>query len=997
MTKAKVCALVVGLLLTWPRLAQTQGMVDMPVVVEPTQIRIGSETVPRFLDLPNKLIVPSGVVADLPTNQVFDYIEVAGTLRASRTQDTHLSFTHLFILPGGYLDVGTQADPIPCGRTVDLSVRDIPIDTTRDKFQWGNGLLNFGKQTRVGCKKTDFVEATGTLLAGSSSFTLASPLVGAQVGDELLIPDTGAPDPHAYTVKRETALFITAINGNAITVSHPLEFTHANLVDPNGVIRLHPIVANLTRNIIIRSENPNGTPGHTADLSNGATWDIRNNVFIGLGRTKALTLNDFNASTGLAGTNQRGRYAEHHHHVQSCPTCADVGNVYRGNSVTASVKWGLALHDTSDMLVQDSIAIDFAGAGFVTEDGYEVRNTFRHLLAAYTLGDNTGARGGDIAEVNVLRNNNPGGEGTGFWFRGVMNTFDQLYALNNFTSGVNFFNQAQPAGSYPSVPGGMPDTILKHAVDRPLSVTNLVLASNIVQGLEIWALPRTPLVNLVVVNNGYVQIDAFNSDRIDVSLVNPTVVCAPGIGGHGIKSSMGYVGTYDQTDGYVGGCPTGVEGGGGSAGMTIKNATFQNEINFDMLTRSTTLDNVHFLPLGTAKHQYVIGTTETPWPGPPAPLPDAGLSVNIPARGSTWFLKNYSATPGAPPKDYTLFRPESLGSNPSRYSGGNVDIFNCPVVGLTNQQCWDTYGISFGGDVLDPSQAVSLDGFVGILAREGLTPTPLGPPRAVCPFPNLRRPVQLENGTNARISCMLTGDYNAASDVMMFSIDGGDYVAIGPKDLLDNRETTTEHIAPGIHTVRVGRTPKASPNDPSTILAGSTTTQQFCVTGCPPETRVIVPRVLGRVEAEAKAVLVSVGLKAGLVGFGNSSNVPAGQVMAEDPGPLTEVPPDTAINLTISQGGGGPTTCIAPQVLVNGVCKDLPPPSCVPPKILLNGVCVDPPPVDVCPNLPGVQATVPAGFTLVNGQCVATPPPPVNTIYTFTCKPDGTCTLIKQP
>jgi uncharacterized repeat protein (TIGR01451 family) len=40
-----------------------------------------------------------------------------------------------------------------------------------------------------------------------------------------------------------------------------------------------------------------------------------------------------------------------------------------------------------------------------------------------------------------------------------------------------------------------------------------------------------------------------------------------------------------------------------------------------------------------------------------------------------------------------------------------------------------------------------------------------------------------------------------------------------------------------------------------------------------------------------------------------------------------------------------------------------------------QGNCVPPPPVDVCPNIHGDQATVPEGYTLVHGECVIVPPP----------------------
>lgn len=57
--------------------------------------------------------------------------------------------------------------------------------------------------------------------------------------------------------------------------------------------------------------------------------------------------------------------------------------------------------------------------------------------------------------------------------------------------------------------------------------------------------------------------------------------------------------------------------------------------------------------------------------------------------------------------------------------------------------------------------------------------------------------------------------------------------------------------------------------------------------------------------------------------------------------------------------------------------------------------CVFPtPPVDVCPNLQGVQTTVPVGLILVDGQCVIPPVVPVSTVYTFTCDLAGKCTVV---
>lgn len=125
---------------------------------------------------------------------------------------------------------------------------------------------------------------------------------------------------------------------------------------------------------MIHSENVEGTRGHTADIGRKASWDIRYNQLVGLGRTQRVKLDDTVLGQHI-GTNQRGKYAEHKHHVQSAPGSADVGNVYIG---PPAGKWGLVIHQTSDTLVERNVAVDFPGAGFITEDGYEVRNTFRN-------------------------------------------------------------------------------------------------------------------------------------------------------------------------------------------------------------------------------------------------------------------------------------------------------------------------------------------------------------------------------------------------------------------------------------------------------------------------------------------------------------------------------------------------------------------------------------------------------------------------------------------
>jgi hypothetical protein len=796
--------------------------------VQADRVLIGPEYVPRRTDLPTTLIVAAGQTVELPDEATYDYIEVAGTLRVSRTRDTWVKFTHLINLPGGTIDVGTQADPIPCERRVEFVIRNVPIDTAKDPFQWGNGFINFGRQTRVGCRKTAFLEATDSLLAGTTRITLASVPENWQVGDELLLPDTAQPAP---TPRREAPITITAINGADVTLSKGLDFAHPTITDPNGVVVLRPRVVNLTRNIVVRSEEPlrpESTRGHTVDIGRTAKWDIRYNQFVGLGRTLNVPLDDTVLGTHI-GTNQRGKYVEHHHHAASSVGSADVGNTYLGDRTTP--KWGLVVHGTSDTLVEENVAVDFPGAGFVTEDGYEVRNAFRRNLAAYSGGDPKTARG--FNGQNDVKANCPGCDGSGFWFRGVKNTFERNEAWNSIR-GINLFNQQQVAGLYPSAPGAMPDTANNNRLMQPIAMTGNIVAANVLVGYEYWAVRRFPNDNLLSAYNQRFQVMGVQSAGIDHWYRNPRLICQVGSRGSvGVHSSSAYTGSFDiDGGGQIAGCGIGISAGGGRHGLNLTGTVLQNVINIEMLPQSARFENVQHVPLSNYPPQYILFNRGSHaghrvWNGTD-PLPKVGSSTWVPTRGSRWVVKNWQGTG----QDYLLFYRQQLGSSPAWYAAKNQHQFNTPVKGLTMLQSWEQFGLSFGGDVLKESEAIQLDGVIDGYARAGLG-VALGPPRAIVTFPTMREPALGPDGRHpsitgfVRISAVLTGDPDAASDIMMVSVD-----AEPPRKFpgngavyLDDRMFNTRHITPGVHTVKVWRTGK----DGVTLLPGSEYTAQYFV------------------------------------------------------------------------------------------------------------------------------------------------------------------------
>jgi len=770
----------------------------MSVVVRAERILIANEFVPRYLDLPKVLVVRAGETFTPPTDSTWDYIEVAGTLRIDRTRDTVLRFTHLFVLPGGVLDVGTTTDPIPANRHVELIVRDVPINIARDPFQWGNGLLNFNRQTRVGAAKTAWTTLTGDVAAGARELTLASDPQGWRVGDELLLPDTRQTAFPALP-RREPSVTIVAIDGRTITLSKPLDFEHLALRDPDNRVVLLPRVANLTRNIVVRSEAlgpETGTPGHTANVGEHATWDVRYNTLVGLGRTRAVPLDNTVLATGHIGTNQQGRYSDHQHHAQGFGS-SSVGNVNQGSG---RAKWGVVVHGTHDALIEDTIAVGFPGAGFVTEDGYEVRNIFRRNFAAYSVGNHTGAA--SIEEDNAKRFNNPGSAGAGFWFRGLKNVMDRNEAWNN-AIGMNVFGLTQVEGHYPSVPGGEPDTTSNRLVDAPLQFTNNVTAANAVMGLEYWGAPKFRNEHHVSAFNGIIQFFHGLSDPTHPHMIDPLFVGSNGMS-QCTSTATPYAASMTIDGGRIVGCRYGI--GGAAAYVRIKGTELQNVTNilwpeFEAMA-SSYQEDVKFRAMPGLPPQNIVFGHNRVWSGV-LPLPVTPQSTWIQQQGSQHRIKNWQGTG----RDYRLFIKQQLASTPAWPSlDESQQQYNCPEDDLTMGQCWAKYGLAYGGAALTDAEAVPLEGLVAGFAAAGLD-TPLGPPRAVITFPTSRAAAPIErqpDGTNGiAVYAMLTGESTGVSPVFRVSVDGGAPFDVGGD--ANRRRFVVRNLSEGSHEIRTWR------------------------------------------------------------------------------------------------------------------------------------------------------------------------------------------------
>jgi hypothetical protein len=357
-------------------------------------------------------------------------IDAGGTFRFSTAQATRLRVATLLVLANGTLEVGTSSSPIPASRTAEIIIKDRALDTATDPDQFGTGLLAIDGRVRMhGAAKTPtFVRVAAEPRAGHTVIQLERPVTGWTAGDRLFLPDSRQVDPDnwfnpGYVLQVEpVTLQSVAGDGRSVTVTPALRFDHRGARDADGTptvlgdgTRLLPHVGNLTRNVVIRSENPSGTRGHTL-FTNRSDVDIRYVQFQDLGRTRAVPLD--------SAVNHIGRYPLHIHHLWGPINPSNTGYQFTlvGNAVNDSLKWPIAVHGSHYGLLKGNVVFggsELTGAGIAVEDGSESENLFEGNFVANIRGDiNPRESGPSTADGTT-----PGSAAECFWAAGFNNRF----------------------------------------------------------------------------------------------------------------------------------------------------------------------------------------------------------------------------------------------------------------------------------------------------------------------------------------------------------------------------------------------------------------------------------------------------------------------------------------------------------------------------------------------------------------------------------------------
>jgi hypothetical protein len=370
------------------------------------------------------------VTYDVASDQVIRMVHVAGTLTFARDRDTRLDVGLIKIQAGadasedGFdcdahvmapdphkaraaLEVGTAERPIPAGTTARIRLVYVP---GMDKESCPAIVCCGGRMDFHGARLSrTWVDLGKDVAKGDLSVTLSESIAGWRVGDRVIVTgsvhhrseDTYRGHPERLSTEERR---IVKIDGALLTLDKPLEKVHFG----SGEYRSE--VANLSRNVVVESADPQGIRGHTMYHRHSA-GAISYAEFRHLGKEGVL-----------------GRYSIHYHLV---------GDTMRGSYVLGASIWDshnrwITIHGTNFLVVRDCVGYKSIGHGFFLEDGTEVYNVLDRNLGVQAY------RGKPLPKQILTFDPN---DGAAFWWSNGRNTFVRNVACENDDYGFRFDSQ----------------------------------------------------------------------------------------------------------------------------------------------------------------------------------------------------------------------------------------------------------------------------------------------------------------------------------------------------------------------------------------------------------------------------------------------------------------------------------------------------------------------------------------------------------------------------
>jgi hypothetical protein len=211
------------------------------------------------------------VVYDTVSEAKLACVAIRGRIRFRADANTRMKTANLMVMDEGYLEVGSASVPVAPNVTAEIIISDRKIDRQLDPAELGTGIESLGKITMHGAMKSPtFVRLAQEPLAGQITLTLDQSVKGWTAGDHIVIPDTRQlreGERGSNYKAQDEKIEIASIAENQITLRTPLKYDHKGARNAEGKLEFLPHIGNLSRNVIVRSENPAGTRGHMIFMS----------------------------------------------------------------------------------------------------------------------------------------------------------------------------------------------------------------------------------------------------------------------------------------------------------------------------------------------------------------------------------------------------------------------------------------------------------------------------------------------------------------------------------------------------------------------------------------------------------------------------------------------------------------------------------------------------------------------------------------------------------
>ncbi|OHA72362.1 MAG: hypothetical protein A3E07_02030 [Candidatus Wildermuthbacteria bacterium RIFCSPHIGHO2_12_FULL_45_9] len=314
------------------------------------------------------------VVYDAQSDAVLAGVEIMGTLPFSRAVNTRLKTSdNIMVMAGGFLDMGTEASPIP--KEVKSEVVFVLPPGYRMQgatppdnmgfIQGDTGLWAMsGSRWEVSGAPINrtWVKLDADASKGATTITVENDVTDWQVGGSILITQTSNPvqtDSNSFTNENEVRVIASIAKGagtqTILTLDRPLSFFHKGSDKEKGEVGLLSRNVSFTTDIIGLDETTlesnaqsslNGREFAHTMLMNGARGDVRYAEFKYMGNFRALS-----------------RYPIHFHVMGDTSR----GMIVRGNSVWQSGNRAYVMHESNGVLIDDNISYNTVSSPYFIE------------------------------------------------------------------------------------------------------------------------------------------------------------------------------------------------------------------------------------------------------------------------------------------------------------------------------------------------------------------------------------------------------------------------------------------------------------------------------------------------------------------------------------------------------------------------------------------------------------------------------------------------------